>query len=99
MYEQNIEVTNKTSLFFPLDKRNASYDYRDNELEETMMKKICDILLITAGVSLLMGIIVRLTLSTFLLGITSQAYLQFSQALLLFAIAIGIRELWADKAK
>ena len=58
-----------------------------------MFRKICDILILGAGVSLLLGIITRITLKTFVFGVTSQAFLQFAQGLLLFAIAIGVREI------
>ena len=57
-----------------------------------MMKKICDGCLILAGISLIVGIISRLLLKPFPFGLEAQAYVQFSQTLLLFAIAIGIRE-------
>ena len=58
-----------------------------------MMRKIFDVLILGAGLSLLLGIITRITLKTFVFGVTSQAFLQFTQGLLLFAIAIGIREI------
>lgn len=58
-----------------------------------MMKKLCDILIIFAAISLILGIISRLLGQPLLFGIEAQAYLQFTQGLLLFAIAIGIREL------
>ncbi|MFQ6083743.1 MAG: hypothetical protein ACE5WD_10325 [Candidatus Aminicenantia bacterium] len=64
-----------------------------------MMNKICDAFIIAAAISLILGIIVRLTLNPFIYGITAQAYLQFSHGLLLFAIAIGIRELLRAKSK
>lgn len=63
------------------------------------MSLIADILIIVAAISLVLGIIVRLLESTFLLDITSQAYLQFTQGLLLFAIAIGVRELLKAKGE
>ena len=62
-----------------------------------MMKKLCDILIILAAVSLIMGIISRLLGYPIIFGIESQAYLQFTHGLLLFAIAIGIRELFVSK--
>ncbi len=58
-----------------------------------MLNKLSDGLLVVAALSLIFGIICRLLTEPFILGITSQAYLQFTQAVLLFAIAIGIREL------
>ena len=61
------------------------------------MSKIGDVLIIVAAVCLILGIIVRLLESPFILGITSQAYLQFTQVVLLFAIAVGVRELLKTK--
>ena len=61
------------------------------------MSKLCDALIIVAAVCLVLGIIVRLLQSPFLLGITSQAYLQFTHAVLLGAIAVGVRELLKAK--
>ncbi len=58
-----------------------------------MMKKLCDVLIIFAAISLVMGIISRLLGYPIVFGIEGQAYLQFTHGLLLFAIAIGIREL------
>ncbi len=66
------------------------------EVQE-MMKKLCDILIIFAAISLVMGIISRLLGYPILFGIEGQAYLQFTHGLLLFAIAIGIRELVISK--
>lgn len=64
-----------------------------------MMNKICDAFIIGAAIILIVGIISRIALKPFLFGIEAQAYLQFSHALLLFAIAIGIRELLRNKDK
>jgi hypothetical protein len=63
------------------------------------MKGMCDLFIIVGAVSLLLGIISRIIAKPFLLGVTSQAFLQLSQGLLLFAIAIGIREILKAKAK
>ena len=63
------------------------------------MKGICDLFIIVAAVSLILGIISRLIVKPFIFGVTSQAFLQLSQGLLLFAIAIGIREILRAKAK
>lgn len=63
------------------------------------MNKICDAFIIVAAISLILGTIVRLLDSRFLFEISSQAYLQFSQAILLLAIAVGIRELLRAKEK
>ena len=57
------------------------------------MSLICDIFIILAAISLIVGIISRILVKPFPFGIEAQAYLQFSHALLLFAIAIGIKQL------
>jgi hypothetical protein len=54
---------------------------------------ICDVLIVVAAVALLLGTISRIIASPFVFGVTSQAFLQFAQGLLLFAIAVGVREL------
>lgn len=54
---------------------------------------ICDVFIIAAAVALLLGVISRIIVSPFVFGVTSQAFLQFAQGLLLFAIAVGVREL------
>ncbi|NQT81145.1 MAG: hypothetical protein HQ555_12230 [Candidatus Aminicenantes bacterium] len=54
---------------------------------------LCDVLIIVAAVSLVLGIITRIVESAIIFGVTSQAFLQFTQGLLLFAIALGIRGL------
>ena len=64
-----------------------------------MMNKILDVFIIVAAISLILGIISRIILTPFPFGLEAQAYLQFSQAILLFAIAIGIRELLRAKSK
>ncbi|UCC38718.1 MAG: hypothetical protein JSV96_12950 [Candidatus Aminicenantes bacterium] len=63
------------------------------------MKGICDLFIIVAAVSLLLGVISRIITKPFLFGVTSQAFLQLTQGLLLFAIAIGVREILRAKAK
>jgi len=63
------------------------------------MKGICDLFIIVAAISLIVGIISRILLKPFPFGLEAQAYLQFSQVLLLFAIAIVIRELLRAKGK
>ena len=63
------------------------------------MKGICDLFIIAAAVSLVLGVITRLLAKPFIFGVTSQAFLQFTQGLLLFAIAVGIREILRAKAK
>jgi hypothetical protein len=63
------------------------------------MKGIVDLFIIVAAISLLLGIITRIVLNPFVFGVTSQAFLQLSQGLLLFAIAIGLREILRAKAK
>ena len=62
-----------------------------------MMNKLCDVCILAAAISLILGIISRMLLKPFPFGIEGQAFLQFSQAMLLFAIAIGIRELLKTK--
>lgn len=54
---------------------------------------LCDVFIIVAAISLVLGIITRIVESTIIFGVTSQAFLQFTQGLLLFAIALGIRGL------
>lgn len=56
------------------------------------MKKIFDGCLILAVISLIVGIISRLLLKPLFFGLEAQAFVQFTQTLLLFAIAIGIKE-------
>ena len=53
---------------------------------------ICDLLIIVAAVVLIVGIISRLMVKP-IMGIEAQAFLQFTQTLLLFAVAFGIRQL------
>ncbi|MCJ7563282.1 MAG: hypothetical protein MUP52_01660 [Candidatus Aminicenantes bacterium] len=57
-----------------------------------MMKKVFDGCLIIAVISLILGIVSRILLKPFPFGLEAQAYLRFTQTLLLFAIAIGIKE-------
>jgi len=67
--------------------------------EGHMMNKFVDVFIIVAGISLILGIISRLLLKPFPFGLEAQAYLQFAHGMLLFAIAIGIRELLRTKGK
>ncbi len=62
------------------------------------MKKICEAFIIVAAVSLVLGIISRLLMKPFL-AIEAQAFLQFTQTCLLFAIAIAAREWMIAKGK
>ncbi len=62
-----------------------------------MFKKIVDLLIAGAAICLVAGIISRVSMRPWPFGIEGQAYLQFSQGLLLFAIAVGIRELLQKK--
>jgi hypothetical protein len=64
-----------------------------------MMNKICDVCIIVAAISLIIGIISRILLQPFPFGLEAQAYLSFSKAMLLFAIAIGVREFLRTKGK
>jgi len=62
------------------------------------MKKVCEAFLIVAVISLIVGIISRLLVEP-IIGIEAQAFLQFTQTCLLFAIAIAVRELLIAKGK
>ncbi len=62
-----------------------------NTVEKTIAL-ICDLLIIVAAVVLIIGIISRLMVKP-IMGIEAQAFLQFTQTLLLFAVAAGIRQL------
>ncbi len=57
-----------------------------------MINRLCDLFIIAAVICIIFGIITRILLKPFFFGITAQAYVQFSQLLLLFAIALGVRE-------
>ena len=62
------------------------------------MRKICEAFIVVAAISLVLGIISRLIVKPFL-GIEAQAFLQFTQACLLFAIALAAREYLIAKGK
>ena len=62
------------------------------------MRKICEAFIVVAAVSLIVGLISRLMVQP-ILGIEAQAFLQFTQACLLFAIAIAAREWLIAKGK
>ncbi len=62
------------------------------------MRKICEALIVVAAISLVLGIVSRLIVQPFI-GIEAQAFLQFTQACLLFAIAIAAREWMVAKGK
>ena len=62
------------------------------------MRKICEVLIVVAAVSLVLGIVSRLMVQPFI-GIEGQAFLQFTQTCLLFAIAIAAREWMIAKGK
>jgi len=53
------------------------------------MSLICDIFIILAAISLVVGIISRILVKPFPFGIEAQAYLQFSHGLLLFEKVIS----------
>lgn len=57
------------------------------------LNSLCDVCIIVAAISMVLGIITRIAESAIIFGVTSQAFLQFTQGLLLFAIALGIRGL------
>ena len=62
------------------------------------MRKICEAFIVVAAISLIVGVISRLIVKP-IIGIEAQAFLQFTQTCLLFAMAIGIRELFIAKEK
>ncbi len=51
---------------------------------------LCDLFIIAAAIVLIIGVISRLMVKP-IMGIEAQAFLQFTQALLLFAIAGGVK--------
>ena len=63
------------------------------------MRKVCEAFVIVAVISLILGIISRLMVKPLFFGIEAQAFLQFTQTCLLFAIAIAARELLIAKGK
>jgi len=62
------------------------------------MKKICEAFIVVAAVSLVLGIISRLIVKPFF-EIEAQAFLQFTQTCLLFAVALAAREYLIAKGK
>ena len=56
-----------------------------------MSKTIADGCLVLAAISLIVGIVSRLLIKPLFFGLEGQAFIQFSQTLLLFAIAFGIK--------
>ncbi len=63
------------------------------------MKGILDLAIIVAAISLIVGIISRIMMKPFPFGLEAQAYLQFCQTMLLFALALGIRQFLRAKDK
>lgn len=59
---------------------------------EKTIALISDLFIIVAAIVLIVGVISRLMVKP-IMGIEAQAFLQFTQALLLFAVAFGIRQL------
>ena len=57
------------------------------------MKKYIDVALVLGGVSFLLGLISRIWFAPWILGLEARSFLGFTEACLLFAIALGIREL------
>jgi len=51
---------------------------------------LCDLFIIAAAIVMIIGIVSRLMIKP-IMGIEAQAFLQFTQALLLFAIAGGVK--------
>jgi len=80
-----------------LDIRVMSSYYREKGGRDKM-KKICEAFIIVAVISLIVGVISRLMVKP-ILGIDAQAFLQFTQACLLFAIALAAREWMIAKGK
>ena len=62
------------------------------------MRKICEVFIVVAAISIILGVISRIIVKPFF-GIEAQAFLQFTQACLLFAIAIAAREWMIAKGK
>ena len=62
------------------------------------MRKICEAFIVVAAVSLIVGVISRIIVKPFF-GIEAQAFLQFTQACLLFAVALAAREYLIAKSK
>ena len=62
------------------------------------MRKICEAFIVVAAVSIILGVISRIIVKPFF-GIEAQAFLQFTKACLLFAIAIAAREWMIAKGK
>jgi hypothetical protein len=62
-----------------------------NTVEKTIAL-ISDLFIIVAAIVLIVGVISRLMVKP-IMGIEAQAFLQFTQTLLLFAVAVGIRQL------
>ena len=54
------------------------------------MKGLANALLVIAALSIIIGIISRLTLQPMVGGIEAQAFIQFSQTLLLAVIALSV---------
>lgn len=55
------------------------------------MKKLADVAIIVAAISIIVGIISRLTMQP-IAGIFAEAFLQFGAVILLLAIALLLRE-------
>ncbi len=62
------------------------------------MRKICEAFIVVAAISLIVGVISRLIVEP-IMGIEAQAFLQFTQACLLFAVALAAREYLIAKGK
>jgi hypothetical protein len=62
-----------------------------NTVEKTVAL-ISDLFIIVAAIVLIIGVVSRLMVKP-IMGIEAQAFLQFTQTLLLFAVAVGIRQL------
>lgn len=64
------------------------------------IKKIVDILIIVAVISLILGVILRASNIGAILwwNLQSLSFLRFSDTCLLVAIALGVRQIWMGKA-
>ncbi len=60
---------------------------------EKFLKIALDVAIVLAIIVVIIGIISRLMVRPFPFGIEAQAHLQFAKFLLLFAVAVGIRQL------
>lgn len=65
---------------------------KEVNIVEKTVTLISDLFIIVAAIVLIVGVISRLLVKP-IMGIEAQAFLQFTQTLLLFAVAVGIKQL------